>query len=123
MDLGILIENLLQTYQEAVIVGKELGIHYLWIDSLCIVQDSEQDWSQQASRMADVYQNSFLTIAAIAARDSGGGLFNDISNRQISHPMLKYPWLHVQRQIRSPSPTEKFMDMQSDDGFLSYKRG
>ena len=46
VDLEILIENLPKTYRDAVIVCKELGIHYSWIDSLCIVQNSEHDWNE-----------------------------------------------------------------------------
>ncbi|EUC40949.1 hypothetical protein COCMIDRAFT_40810 [Bipolaris oryzae ATCC 44560] len=101
----------------------KLGIDYLWIDSLCIVQNNEQDWNQQALRMADVYQNAYITIAAVAARNSEEGLFNDISDRRISYPLPDHPWVHVRRRIRVPSRKPQFMDMLSDDGFPLYKRG
>ncbi|KAJ4179513.1 hypothetical protein NW755_012422 [Fusarium falciforme] len=48
---------------------------YLWIDSLCIVQDDENDWAVQSSKMSDVYQNAYITIAAAAARNSTEGCF------------------------------------------------
>jgi hypothetical protein len=47
-----------------VIVTRKLGIRYLWIDSLCIIQDNLVDWEEQASSMCDIYKNTFLTLAA-----------------------------------------------------------
>jgi hypothetical protein len=58
---------------------RRLGYRYLWIDSLCIIQDDDQDWRMQASRMADIYQGCLLTIAAAAAANSAQGLFNCLS--------------------------------------------
>jgi hypothetical protein len=43
---------------------------YLWIDSLCIIQDSKEDWANECSHMAGVYTNSYLTIAAVSCKDS-----------------------------------------------------
>jgi hypothetical protein len=63
-----------KTFQDAVIVSRKLGIRYLWIDSLCIIQNDEDDWSREASKMAQVYQNSSLCIAASSVSDDAGGL-------------------------------------------------
>jgi hypothetical protein len=52
-----------------------LGIRYLWIDSLCIVQNDREDWEREAPKMADIYGNSFLTLSATAASNSSEGLF------------------------------------------------
>lgn len=56
-----------KTFQDAVDMTRKLGIRYLWIDSLCIIQDDADDWNEQSSRMCDIYQNGFLTIAATRA--------------------------------------------------------
>ncbi|KAI0116746.1 HET-domain-containing protein [Daldinia grandis] len=72
---GISIESLPRTFQDAIYVTRQLQCRYLWIDSLCIIQDSLDDWINEASRMADVYGNSYVTIAATASADSNGGLF------------------------------------------------
>lgn len=56
-------------FRDAILVTRSLGMRYLWIDSLCIIQDSPSDWEQEAARMADVYENAFLTIAAESARN------------------------------------------------------
>ncbi|KAG6357492.1 hypothetical protein INS49_013369 [Diaporthe citri] len=46
---------------------RSLGIMYLWIDALCIVQDSKSDWESEASKMAAVYSNAHLTVSASEA--------------------------------------------------------
>lgn len=43
-----------KTFQDAVTACKALGIDYIWIDSLCILQDSPEDWAIQGSKMAQV---------------------------------------------------------------------
>lgn len=68
-------DNLSTTIQDAVYVARELGIQYLWVDSLCIIQDDEEDWSYEAKRMALVYEGAYFTIAATAAEDGTQGLF------------------------------------------------
>ena len=76
---GIHLNTLPRTFQEAVLLTRKLGIRYLWIDALCIVQDSHQDWSHQASLMGDFYANSSLTISATGSSDSDGGLYHSRS--------------------------------------------
>ncbi|KAK7538092.1 heterokaryon incompatibility protein-domain-containing protein [Phyllosticta citribraziliensis] len=74
---GIAFHDLPGTFRDAVSVVRALGQRYLWIDSLCIIQDSGKDWDQEAKRMADIYQNSYLTLAATKSMDSTGGLFSE----------------------------------------------
>ena len=50
-------------------------VRYLWIDSICIVQDDKVDWARESARMCDIFQGSYLTIAATKSSDSQGGLF------------------------------------------------
>ena len=57
-------EALTRTFQDAVNVTRELGYHYLWIDSLCIVQDNAEDWAREAGQMADIYRHATLTLSA-----------------------------------------------------------
>ncbi|KAI0897230.1 HET-domain-containing protein [Annulohypoxylon nitens] len=64
-----------KTFRDATEVARRLGICYLWIDSLCILQDSEEDWARESSSMREVYGNAFLTIAALGAQHSDDGLF------------------------------------------------
>lgn len=71
----ILMTSLPRTFSDTISVVRKLGIRYLWINSLCIVQDSTADWELEASRMGDYYWNSILTIAAADSVDSSQGLF------------------------------------------------
>ncbi|USP74957.1 hypothetical protein yc1106_02231 [Curvularia clavata] len=123
MEDGISIQNLPKTYRDSVVVCKELGINHLWIDSLCIIQNSSHDWSEQASRMAEIYQNAYVTIAAVAARNSTEGLFNDISDRLTSVSLPGYPWIQIRKQAQLPSASDDFMDPDFNDGHTLYKRG
>jgi hypothetical protein len=52
-------------------------VRWLWIDSLCIIQDSREDWQREAPMMCDVYQNAFLNISADHAVDARGGCFRN----------------------------------------------
>ncbi|KAF2674286.1 HET-domain-containing protein [Microthyrium microscopicum] len=67
--------SLSQTFQESIIVTRKLGFRYLWIDSLCIMQDCEIDWAKEAALMGKVYKQALYNIAATAASNGPGGLF------------------------------------------------
>ncbi|KAI8633581.1 HET-domain-containing protein [Xylariaceae sp. FL1651] len=69
--------SLSKTFQDAVDICRRLGINYLWIDSLCIIQDSDEDWAEESVKMADIYANAFLTIAATKSRDGSGGCYSE----------------------------------------------
>jgi hypothetical protein len=75
---GIPIGRLPKTFVHAIEVARRLKFRYLWIDSLCIIQDSEIDWRQESMLMAEVYSNALLNIAATASRNGNGGLFPSI---------------------------------------------
>lgn len=67
------------TLEDAIVATKRLGARYIWIDSLCIVQDDKGDWARESALMASVYRNALCNIAATAAEDSRGGLFHQRS--------------------------------------------
>ena len=62
-----------QNFQDAVLVTRLLGLRYLWIDSLCIIQDSKSDWEIEGSKMDQVYKNAYVTLAATSAATSHDG--------------------------------------------------
>ncbi|KAK6821882.1 hypothetical protein PG987_014707 [Apiospora arundinis] len=64
-----------QTFTDAFAIARSFGIDYIWIDSLCIIQDDEDDWLREADRMRSVYAGSHLNIAASSATDVFGGCF------------------------------------------------
>lgn len=72
---NIPVSSLTQTFSDTVMFCKWAHIKYLWIDSLCIVQDDPLDCSKEIRIMGEVYANSFLNIAASAAHNGMEGLF------------------------------------------------
>lgn len=69
-------DALSRTFVDSFTVARFLGINYIWIDSLCIIQDSKSDWLQESVRMCHVYSNSILNIAASKAKDGSEGFLS-----------------------------------------------
>ncbi|KAF2658117.1 HET-domain-containing protein [Lophiostoma macrostomum CBS 122681] len=65
-----------KTFQDAITIVRKLGIQYLWIDSLCILQDDIEDWRRESAKMASVYQKSHITIAATKSPNDTGGCYS-----------------------------------------------
>ena len=74
---GIQLGKLPKTFQDAVAVAQWFEIRYLWIDSLCIVQDSQEDWVKESATMRSVYSRSTMNISATGAVDPSIGCFLD----------------------------------------------
>ncbi|KAF1961035.1 HET-domain-containing protein, partial [Byssothecium circinans] len=90
---GVQCPELSKTFQDTVHIVRSLGIRYLWIDSLCIIQDSAEHWLRESKRMGLIYEGAYLRIAAAGAQNSSEGLFSpeDHDNpkyRTISIPLL-----------------------------------
>lgn len=58
------------TIRDAIIVARGIGVRYLWVDSLCIVQDDDEDKNVQITDMHRIYRGSAVTIVAASARSS-----------------------------------------------------
>lgn len=67
------IARLPQTFQDAILVTRALGVRYLWIDSLCI-PCSITEWQRSSPQAGSVYANAYLTISATGAGNALGGL-------------------------------------------------
>ncbi|KAK4984009.1 hypothetical protein LTR50_006880 [Elasticomyces elasticus] len=78
---GIMLSTLPRTFQDAVTIAWELNVPFVWIDSLCIIQDDVADWEKETSRMGAVYANAYLTVAALASKDDSSGCFPDPTTR------------------------------------------
>ncbi|KAH6661571.1 heterokaryon incompatibility protein-domain-containing protein [Halenospora varia] len=78
------IAKLPRTFQDAIKVARELRILYLWIDSLCILQDDKEDWRFESARMEDVFTSAYCTVAATSAVDTNAGfLEQNISSENV----------------------------------------
>lgn len=82
-------DELSRTFRDAVQITRALGCRYLWIDSLCIVQDDTRDWERESGTMHLVYTCAYLTIAASESHDSNGGCFVDRDADSISPCLLR----------------------------------
>jgi hypothetical protein len=96
-------KELSKTFQDAIIITNNLGYRYLWVDSLCIIQNDHQDWELESKNMASIYQNSILTIAAGKSKDGDGGCFTsttDLPGKEVLHPYTKSPTgIYYRRQL------------------------
>lgn len=81
---GISLGELPPMMQDAISVLRRLGILYVWIDCMCIIQDDKDDWRREAATMASVYANAELTLAATWCAGSGQSLFQGNSGNQSS---------------------------------------
>jgi hypothetical protein len=75
MKHGITLEELSKTFPDAVNCAQQFGLHHIWIYSLCIIQDSVEDWQKESARMGQVYANGYFNISAIDAVDSSHGIY------------------------------------------------
>ncbi|KAK4502704.1 hypothetical protein PRZ48_006130 [Zasmidium cellare] len=76
---GIAVAELPKKFQDAIHVARLFGRRYLWIDSLCILQDQDDksDWIRESTQMDKVYMHGDCNLSAIGAVDGPGGLFQN----------------------------------------------
>ncbi|OAA78454.1 Heterokaryon incompatibility [Akanthomyces lecanii RCEF 1005] len=86
---GIALASLPRTFREAVDATRRLGLRYLWIDSLCIVQDDPRDWEAESARMAAVYQGAYLVLCASRAAGAHDGLYSDAAGSSLYTPHME----------------------------------
>jgi hypothetical protein len=79
---GIPLRSLPTTLREAVYITRRLHIRYLWIDALCIIQGSEDDWTCNAANMNEIYGNAVLTFSAASASSCSEGV---LTSRFLQH--------------------------------------
>jgi hypothetical protein len=73
---GFPLRELPPSLVDAVKVTRKLGLRYLWVDSVCIMQDSASDWEIESSRMADIYAGAFVTLFADCGCDDNAGFLS-----------------------------------------------
>ncbi|KAK4213020.1 heterokaryon incompatibility protein-domain-containing protein [Rhypophila decipiens] len=72
------------TLRDAIDLAKALGFVYIWIDALCIIQDDENDWAEQAAQMTDIYRGCALNIAASDSPGCDVGIITTIDGFSVS---------------------------------------
>ena len=122
-DLGSFmkeIPGMPKTLEDAVAVTRGVGLRYLWIDALCIIQDSPEDWREQVACIKDIYGDATLTIfAPHAASSTEGFLQKRVAREEVSLLWRKSPQLPpgvVFVRLR------KHHDDGMDDRFSSHRQ-
>ncbi|KAM4063950.1 heterokaryon incompatibility protein [Hirsutella rhossiliensis] len=83
LENGIPIPGLGKTFHDAIVVARKMGIPLIWIDSLCIAQDSKRDWQNEAPKMADIYGGALLNIAATSSENTNAGFLPGTKGRSL----------------------------------------
>ena len=68
--------DLPRSFQDACTVTRNLFHQFIWIDSLCIVQDDPADWKEEAAKMGSIYERAYVTISATDAQSSFEGFLH-----------------------------------------------
>jgi hypothetical protein len=123
MKEGIPWQLFTKNFQHAIEIARSLGVGYIWIDSLCIIQKSKADWDREASRMHLVYRNSYCNIAVVDAKDSTGGAFRKRDPEDVApvryEPTVDSSWFGSKIWVVVP---EDLWERQLLQSFL-YVRG
>ena len=89
------------TFQHAITITRELGLRYLWIDSLCIIQGWDGDFKEEAKTMEDVYSKAYCVLAVSSAKGQNDGFLKPRTGRE---------YLTFQRGDRPPLYVCRFLD-------------
>ncbi|KAK5174611.1 uncharacterized protein LTR77_001692 [Saxophila tyrrhenica] len=122
---GFSVFDLPDTFQEAIAFCRKIGLQYIWIDSLCIVQDDPADWKREASAMDQVYANAWFTIA-MHHSSNGSMPYKSLSlvigEQVVAVHVRRIPEMEdlVHGQARSPAigPTHQLADSNHWDSVV-----
>jgi hypothetical protein len=90
MRSEVKIQSLTKTFKDFIVLTQDLGIRYAWIDSLCIIQNSREDFEIECAQMCDVYSQAYCTIAASDANDGNDGCFMPRETHLIEAVQLQF---------------------------------
>ncbi|KAN0122779.1 HET domain containing protein [Hyaloscypha variabilis] len=104
---GILTQSLTRNFEDICLLARRLGVAYVWIDSLCIIQDSIEDWTKESALMGKIFSHSYwdeVNTGFLASRSSKNEAYNHC-------PLRKRGWTLQERELsfRSVFYTEQQM--------------
>ncbi|KAI0107834.1 heterokaryon incompatibility protein-domain-containing protein [Nemania sp. FL0031] len=79
----IRVDVLPNTFQDAIRITRQLGVQYLWIDSLCIIQGTDGDFNKEAEHMETVFSSAYCVIAATCADGMSSGFLKSRPDRKV----------------------------------------
>ncbi|KAF4950003.1 hypothetical protein FSARC_13322 [Fusarium sarcochroum] len=83
LDHGIVVGQFPNTFKHAIEVTRQLGVQYLWIDSLCIIQGHGGDFDTEAKKMEAVFSSAYCVIAASRASGTSSGFLWERPTREM----------------------------------------
>ncbi|MCJ1384925.1 hypothetical protein MMC17_008043 [Xylographa soralifera] len=115
MEKSIPMSILPPLFQDAVVITRRLGFRHLWIDSLCIIQDSPEDWDHEVTQMGNIYARSSLNIAADSSKNCSDSI---LGQRHLAFPPIKIAFKSHKHQISGTMLVRPCLD--SWDDVLQY---
>lgn len=106
-------DNLPQTFRDTAIFARKLGVAYVWIDSMCIIQHDENDWQRESTQMYSVYSNAHVTLAALHAHESHEGLFSRRASGSLM-PLLALRFRGKQYCVQAYSVPDERWDIEEE---------
>ncbi|WAO92468.1 HET domain-containing protein [Fusarium falciforme] len=104
-------------YLDAIRITRDLGFRYIWIDSLCIIQDSEEDWKKESLKMASVYGRTSCNISYMyPPLDEGQKRF--LRDPRLDLPCKIWPTLSQTKGKQSTGKTSKYVLVQNAPGWI-----
>ena len=116
--------TLSKSFQDAITITRGLNIRYLWIDALCIIQDSAEDWAIESAKMAQYYRGGKVMISALASPSADNGILHprtgDTNSVKISlngtelsiRLALEDAWTVIEDENRDNSPVRQGISVQ-----------
>ncbi|KAF2997689.1 hypothetical protein E8E13_006337 [Curvularia kusanoi] len=98
-QMSIPVSDLSKVFQDAFLVSAALGFSYIWIDSLCIVQDDQDDWKRESATMHHVYRGATCNLSATDFENSTDGL---MTSRRLCYtvpPIVQPVWRPTQEEL------------------------
>lgn len=81
----------------------------MWVDSLCIIQDSSSEWATEAAKMSGIYLRSLLTISLTASASVESGCFNQVSQRIVESEHFQEQWVTIDTRLRDGRPSRLYI--------------
>ncbi|KAH7418998.1 heterokaryon incompatibility protein-domain-containing protein [Cadophora sp. MPI-SDFR-AT-0126] len=127
---GIPLEDVPRTLKDAFCLTKELGLDYLWVDALCIVQGDQEEWEQESAKMGLIYSNAKIVLSSTQSSNVDDGVFMPRSTISLSQDIadpegLMYARRNMNHEIITSCRTKsnKWWEANINNTFPVLSRG
>ena len=103
-----------RTFQDALVVARELNVPYIWIDCLCIIQNSAADWDEQSREMGKIYTHSICNISPTGVANNSASFLEQIGRVLPLPTRVRPAWLTRNIADQHESPYGRPLETQDD---------